>query len=97
MLLPLDTGVATRLTSVAGQSWAYGWTPDGSSVLFAALRGGLWSIRSIAAAGGEEQALVAEERLGVYLRYPTLSPQGDLLVYERAETTGNVWMMEIAR
>jgi Tol biopolymer transport system component len=97
MLLPLDSGVPTRLTSVAGQSWAYGWTPDGTSVLFAALRGGLWSIRSIAASGGEERALVAEERLGVYLRYPTLSPQGDLLVYERAETTGNVWMMEIAR
>jgi len=30
------------------------------------------------------------------VRYPAVSPRGDLLVYERADTTGNVWMMEIS-
>jgi hypothetical protein len=34
------------------------------------------------------------ERLNVYLRYPAWSPRDDQLVYERAETTGNVWMLE---
>ena len=96
VVLPLGPGPSRRITSSPGQSWPYAWTPDGEAVLYAALRDGFWSIRSVSVAGGEERTLVSEERLGAYVRYPTVSPQGDLLVYERADTTGNVWMMEIS-
>jgi Tol biopolymer transport system component len=86
-----------RITSDAGQNWASAWSRDGKDVLFAALREGFWSIRSVTVESGEQRTLVSEDRLGAYLRYPTVSPAGDTLVYERAETTGNVWMMELGR
>ena len=97
VVLPAAGGALRRLTSQPGQSWASAWSRDGSEVVFAALREGLWSIRSVGLDRGEERTLVSEARLGAYLRYPAISPQGDLLVYERAETTGNVWMMELQR
>jgi Tol biopolymer transport system component len=98
VVLPVTKeGPPQRVTSETGQSWASGWSRDGKDVIFAALRDGFWSIRSVTVDSGEVRALVSEERLGAYLRYPTISPEGDQLVYERAETTGNVWMMELGR
>jgi hypothetical protein len=29
------------------------------------------------------------------VRYPAWSPSGDRIVYEYAETTGNIWAMEL--
>jgi Tol biopolymer transport system component len=97
VVLPVAGGARRRVTSTPGQCWASAWSRDGRDVIFAALRDGLWSLRSVTVASGAERLLVSEERLAAYLRYPALSPQGDLLVYERAETTGNVWMMEMDR
>jgi Tol biopolymer transport system component len=84
VVLPVGDGPRRRVTSQPGQSWPSAWSPDGREVIFAALRDGLWSIRSVGVEGGEERKLVSEEKLGAYLRYPAISPMGDLLVYERA-------------
>ena len=33
-------------------------------------------------------------RLNAYVRYPAWSPRDDQIVFEYAETTGNVWLLE---
>jgi Tol biopolymer transport system component len=30
----------------------------------------------------------------VFVRYPDWSARGDLMVFERAEMTGNIWLLE---
>jgi len=34
-------------------------------------------------------------QLNEFLRYPAWSPKGDKIVYEYAETSGNIWMLEV--
>lgn len=34
-------------------------------------------------------------RPGTYVRYPSWSPRGDRVVYELAETTGDIWLIQV--
>ena len=34
-------------------------------------------------------------KLNTFVRYPAWSPHGDQIVYEYAETTGNIWMVRM--
>jgi len=39
--------------------------------------------------------LTSYTKLNAYVRYPSWSPLGEKIVYEYAETTGNIWMLEL--
>lgn len=87
-------GAIRLLTSEPGQAWPYTFSPDGSRVAFAGLRGGLWNIFWIPVSGGSAVQVTKNSRLNAYLRYPAWSPRGDRIIYEHAETYGNVWVLE---
>ncbi len=89
-----DGGTVEPLTRGGGQNWPYSFSADGSRVLFAGLRGGYWNLFAVTRADGREEQITRNQKLSTYVRYPALSPDGTTVVYEYAETVGNVWMLE---
>ena len=90
-----ETGAMRWLTRDRGQTWVRSWSPDGSKVVVAALREGVWDVRWIDVTTGEQKVITPAGPPHVYFRYPEWSPRGDLVVFERGELKGNVWMMEV--
>lgn len=83
-----------QLTHAPGQNWPFSWSPDGDKIAFAASRDGVWNIRWVSHTTGSERQLTSYTGANHYVRYPDWSPDGKAIVYEYAETTGNIWMLE---
>jgi Tol biopolymer transport system component len=94
--VPAAGGVPLQLTRGSGQSWPYSFSPDGTKIAFAGLREGVWNVGWVSRDGKTERAVTVNRRLNNYVRYPAWSPTGDALYYELAETTGNIWLVEMA-
>jgi Tol biopolymer transport system component len=62
-------------------------------VAFAGLRRGYWNVFWVSRTSREVKQLTRFTRLSSYVRYPAWSPRGDRLVFERAQTQGNVWQL----
>ena len=95
MVMPADGGVMTQLTVDKGQSWPHSWSPDGEKIAFAGERNDIWNVYWVSRATKEQRQLTSYSKPTTYVRYPSWSPQGDQIVYEYGETTGNIWMMEL--
>ena len=65
-----------------------------SQVAAAVLREGQWSLRALDVRGGPERAITPPGPPRVFVRYPDWSARGDLIVFERAEMTGNIWLLD---
>jgi Tol biopolymer transport system component/DNA-binding winged helix-turn-helix (wHTH) protein len=94
-VMPADGGVPMQLTFDRGQSWVNSWSPDGDKIAFAGQRNDIWNIYWVSRTTKEQKQLTLYSKLNVYVRYPSWSPQGNRIVYEYAETTGNIWLMEL--
>jgi Tol biopolymer transport system component/DNA-binding winged helix-turn-helix (wHTH) protein len=93
--IPRDGGPHTQLTFERGQSWPGSWSPDSDKVAFAGQRDGVWNIWWVSRKTKAELQVTNYTKPNAYVRYPAWSPRGDQIVYEYAETTGNIWMMEL--
>ena len=94
-VIPAVGGKAMQLTSDAGQSWVYDWTPDSDKVVFAGQRDGIWNVYTVSQTSGKIEKITNYDKQTIYVRYPAWSPKNDVVAYEYAETTGNIWMMEL--
>jgi Tol biopolymer transport system component len=94
-IVPTDGGPPVQLVSEEGLSWPHDWSRDGDKVLFAGQRHGIWNIYWVSRSTKEQKQLTHYSRYNAFTRYPAWSPSGDQIVYEYAETTGNVWVMEL--
>lgn len=94
-IIPSGGGEITQLTFDKGQSWVYDWSPDGDKIVFAGQRNGVWNIYWVSRSTGQQKQLTSFTKLNSYVRYPAWSPLNDKVVYEYAETTGNIWMIEL--
>jgi Tol biopolymer transport system component len=94
-VLPADGGPVTPLTSDPGQAWPYSWSPDGTWIVYAGQRDGVWNVWAVNSRTREQRRLTNHDSPDAYVRTPAVSPRGDLVVYEYAQTMGNVWMVEI--
>jgi Tol biopolymer transport system component len=93
-VVPSAGGTPIQLTHDRGLSWAYSWSPDGDKIAFAGSRNGVWNVYWVSRRTGEEQQITANSKTNAYVRYPAWSPLGDQMVYEYAETSGNIWLAE---
>ena len=93
-LAPLKAGEPRMLIDAPGENWPFGFSPDSDKVVFAGRRQGRWNIYWASVETGEMQALTQSVSLTGYLRYPTWSPTGGLVVYERSETTSDLFLVE---
>ncbi len=94
MVMPAGGGAPTQLT-FEGVSFVYGWSPDSDKIAFAGERNGIWNIYWISRSTKEQKQLTNYTKLSAFVRYPDWSPLGNQIVYEYAETTGNIWLMEL--
>jgi Tol biopolymer transport system component/DNA-binding winged helix-turn-helix (wHTH) protein len=94
-IIPSGGGEPIQLTFDKGGSLLYGWLSDGEHILFARQRDDIWNIYSVSRSTRAIRQLTKFAKLNAYVRYPASSPAGDRIVYEYAETTGNIWLMEL--
>jgi Tol biopolymer transport system component/DNA-binding winged helix-turn-helix (wHTH) protein len=94
-IMPSDGGEITQLTFDHGQSWPNSWSPDGERIAFAGFRNGVWNIWWVSVKDKTQKQLTNFDKLNLYVRYPAWSPLGNQIVFEYAEMTGNIWMMEL--
>lgn len=90
-----DGGEVRQLTFDRGQSWPNGWSPDGDKIAFAGFRNGIWNVYWVSVKDKTQKQLTNFNKLNAYVRYPAWSPLGNQIVFEYAEMTGNIWMMEL--
>jgi len=94
-IITSDGGEIRQLTYEHGQSWPHSWSPDGDKIAFAGFRNGVWNVWSVSIKDGSQKQLTRFNKLNSYVRYPAWSPLGNQIVFEYAEMTGNIWMMEL--
>lgn len=94
-IMPSAGGQVVELTSDRAQSWPHSWSPDGDKVTFAGFRNGFWNLWWVSRTSRALKQVTNYRKLNAFVRYPTWSPQGDRIVYEYTETTGNIWLMEL--
>jgi Tol biopolymer transport system component/serine/threonine protein kinase len=93
--IPSGGGEPIQLTSDRGQSLVHDWSPDGERILFAGQRNGVWNVWSVARSSRQQKQMTNYTRFDSYVRAPAWSPLGDKIVYEYADNTGNIWLMEL--
>ncbi|HEX5736006.1 MAG TPA: winged helix-turn-helix domain-containing protein [Blastocatellia bacterium] len=95
MVMPSGGGAPTQLTFDRGQSWLHSWSPDGDKIAFAGFRNGYWNVYWVSLSTKKQKQITNYKKLNAYIRFPAWAPLGDRIVYEYAETVGNIWMMEL--
>jgi Tol biopolymer transport system component/DNA-binding winged helix-turn-helix (wHTH) protein len=95
VVLASEGGAVKQLTNEPGQSWAHSWAPDNDHVAFAGMRGGLWGLFSISVSKGKQKTLLEPGLARGFVRYPSWSPRGDMIVFERAESRGNIFILDL--
>ncbi len=94
-VIPAEGGTPVQLTSAPGLNFTGAWSPDGDKIAFASLRDDVWNLRWVSRTDKSECQLTDYTTLNTFVRYPTWSPLGDQIVYEYAEMTGDLWMLEL--
>lgn len=95
MIMPREGGTPSQLTFERGQSWPYSFSPDGDRIAFAGERNDIWNVYRVSRSTKRQKQLTNYSKLSAYVRYPSWSPLGNQIVYEYAETTGNIWIMDL--
>jgi len=90
-----DGGEPVQLTSERGQSWPHSWSPDGEWITFAGERGGVWNVYAVSPRTREVRQITKLASPSGWVRYPSWSPRGGRLVFEREISSGAVWMLPV--
>ncbi|MEM6793004.1 MAG: protein kinase [Acidobacteriota bacterium] len=90
---PLDGGEPVVVVTEPGHSWPYSFSPDGRRVLYAAQRGGVWNLWWVDLETRDRRQLTDNRAITGYLRYPVWSPDGAMVVYEKAETISDLFLV----
>ena len=93
MLIPSKGGEPVQLTFDKGKSWPHSFSPDGKEIVFAGQRDGIWNIYTISISTKVQRQLTNYSQMNSFVRYPAWS--SNRIVFEYAETTGNIWMLEL--
>ena len=87
-------GEPERILNGYGPSWAGELSTRGDLVAYAADRGGTWYLAVAGPHTPERLLAVPPETVG-YLRWPTWSPDGGRIAYERAHYRSQIWTLDL--
>jgi len=90
-IMPIDgSAPPVKVTSKAPSFW-HGWSPDGRTLVYTALRDGLWDIFAIPVSGGDERRLTSCPGLD---DGPEYAPDGAFIYYNSfCSGTMEIWRM----
>jgi Tol biopolymer transport system component len=95
VVVPKSGGTPTQVTFDHALNWPHSWSPDGDRIIFAKREAtGVWNVWSVSRSTGKQKQLTHYGKLNAFVRYPTMSPRGNQIVYESTESAGNIWMIE---
>ena len=94
-IIPSAGGTPVMITSDHGVNWPHSFSPDGDRVAFAGSRNGVWNIYWVSRTTHQEKQLTNYTKLNTFVRYPAWSPLGTQIIYEYAERTGNIWLIDL--
>jgi TolB protein len=94
-LMDVRTRRSIPITKSPGRHWPGSVSPDLRRVAFASLREGVWNVWWVDRQTGEEQMLTRYRSPRSFVRYPVWSPAGDRMVFEFAESKGNIYEVEL--
>jgi Tol biopolymer transport system component/DNA-binding winged helix-turn-helix (wHTH) protein len=83
------------LTDEPGTRWGGSWSRDGERYAYAALRDDRWNLWWVSLADRKERRLTDYSLARSFVRYPAWSPRGDQIVFEYADTTGDIWLVQL--
>lgn len=92
-IAPLDGEEPRLLVDTPGESWPFSFSPDDSKIAFAGRRDGSWNIYRVDVESREVEALTDLRSINGYVRYPAWSPQGDQVIFERSETSSDLFIV----
>ena len=92
-LAPVDGREPRRLVDALGESWPYSFSPDDSKIAFAGRRDGSWDIFQVDVEDRRVKPLTESRSLTGYVRYPAWSPKGDQVIYEKSETSSDLFVV----
>ncbi|MBM3494418.1 MAG: hypothetical protein FJX72_08880, partial [Armatimonadetes bacterium] len=88
-VMPASGGEPRRLTYHTNNDYPFDWSPDGKRLLLQAIRGtGSWQAIELSVDSLVTRAVTDDRNL---IRYPTYSPDGSLVAYNRSGRTGAWW------
>jgi len=90
-----DGGLVEDIVTERGQNWPSSWAADNDRIAFAGARDGVWNIFSVSRKTKQIRQLTYFNSVEGYVRYPTWSPRGDRVVFERAEQRGSLWTVTL--
>ena len=90
-----DGGAVEEIVTERGQNWSHSWSPDGQWIAFAGQRNGIWNIFAVSTRTREIRALTHFASPSGWVNYPSWSPRGGRLVFERQIQTGSVWLLPV--
>lgn len=89
-LVPATGGPAARLTFDNADIMGFAWAEAGRRLVFSSNRAGMYSLWSVAAAGGEPELLSGGGRK---IKHPSANRAGDAVVYEAWNYDMNLWQL----
>jgi Tol biopolymer transport system component len=96
-MIARDGETIEQLTDEPGQSWPHSWSPNGEHVAYAAERRGVWNVWEVSRRTRETHQLTHFTSSSGYVRYPSWSPGGNRIVFEREARTATVWTIQLPR
>lgn len=95
VVLPSGGGEIRTLGREFTQYYPFDWSPDGDRIAFAGLRNGVWNIYWISFSTGKVEQLTQFTTQSGFVRYPSWSPKGDQIVFERNDLTANIYVADL--
>jgi Tol biopolymer transport system component/DNA-binding winged helix-turn-helix (wHTH) protein len=96
VVLPSVGGEIRTLGREFTQYFVNDWSPDSDRILFAGLRNGVWNIYWISVSTRKVEQLTHFTAQSGFVRYPSWSPKGDRIVFERNNLTSNIYIVELS-
>jgi Tol biopolymer transport system component/DNA-binding winged helix-turn-helix (wHTH) protein len=91
-----EDGTRVQVTNQAGQSWIGGWA-DNDTVLFAARREAIWNVSAVSQSTRVVRTLTRFTEPRIYVRYPRWDAAARRVLFERSETGGRIWSLDLTK